>query len=214
MSSTRERILRTLLERERCTIAELAEAVGINPVSVRHHINKLEAEGLVAWEDERHGVGRPRRVYFLTEAGLEKFPSRYVHLTLRLLHQLKATLPAEMVSKLFASMAKDLAMEYAAEIPLEHLTLEERLELVTRLLEREGFTVDWEQADDHLILREKTCPYLKVGQTHPEVCTVDQTLIATILEIPPEMIQCRLSGDHECAYLIPKTLTQQPEQEP
>lgn len=214
MSSTRERILRTLLERERCTIVELAEAVGINPVSVRHHLSKLEAEGLVAWEEERHGVGRPRRLYYLTEAGLEKFPSRYVQLTLRLLRQLKATLPQEMVAKLFASMARELALEYAAEIPLEHLSLEERLELVTRLLEREGFTVDWERAGDHLILRERTCPYLKVGQRHPEVCTVDQTLIATILEIPPEMIQCRLSGDEECAYLIPRTLTPQTESTP
>jgi len=67
--STRQRVLQTLLSRQRCTINELAEAVDINPISVRHHITKLEAEGLVTSEEERHGVGRPRRLYFLTEEG-------------------------------------------------------------------------------------------------------------------------------------------------
>ena len=83
--NTRERVLRTLLARERCTINELAEAVEINPISVRHHIVKLEAEGLVTSEEERHGVGRPRRLYFLTEGGHEQFPTRYIRLTMRLL---------------------------------------------------------------------------------------------------------------------------------
>ena len=45
--STRERVLDTLLSYKKCTINDLAEAVEINPISVRHHINRLEAEGLV-----------------------------------------------------------------------------------------------------------------------------------------------------------------------
>ena len=64
MSSTREKILETILKNQRVTINDLAEDVGINPISVRHHIVKLEAEGLVSSEDVRHGVGRPRRYYF------------------------------------------------------------------------------------------------------------------------------------------------------
>jgi predicted ArsR family transcriptional regulator len=60
--STRERVLKTLLTQEQCTINELAKAVDINPISVRHHITKLQSEGLVNSTEERHGVGRPRRV--------------------------------------------------------------------------------------------------------------------------------------------------------
>ncbi len=96
--STRQRVLQTLLSRQRCTINELAEAVNINPISVRHHITRLEAEGLVTSEEERHGVGRPRRLYFLTEDGQERFPSRYLRFTIRLLEQLKDTMPEAMVS--------------------------------------------------------------------------------------------------------------------
>ena len=85
--STRERVLETLLSKKRCTINELAEAVDINPISVRHHITRLEADGLVNSAEERHGVGRPRRIYFLTESGMEQFPTRYLRLTMRLLEQ-------------------------------------------------------------------------------------------------------------------------------
>jgi len=87
--STRDRVLQTLLRKHRCTINELADVVDINPISVRHHIAKLQAEGLVTSEEERHGVGRPRQVFFLTEAGLERFPTRYMRLAIRLLEQLK-----------------------------------------------------------------------------------------------------------------------------
>lgn len=204
MSETREYILRLLLERQRCSINEIAEAVGINPISVRHHINKLEAEGLIAWEDQRHGIGRPRRVYYLTEAGLEKFPSRYVQLTVRLLKQLKTTLPHEVVARLFRNMAQELATQMAEGVDLEKMDTSQRLDLITHLLEREGFTVEWEEEEDRFILREKTCPYYRVGQEHPEICLVDETLIASVLDMPVKKVACILDGDQMCTYSIPK----------
>jgi len=66
MKSTRERVLQTLLTNPNSTINALAEAVGINAVSVRHHLTSLQADNLVQSQEERHGVGRPRLVYSLT----------------------------------------------------------------------------------------------------------------------------------------------------
>ena len=200
--NTRERVMQILLSRERCTIIELAEAVDINPISVRHHINKLEADGLVVSEEERHGVGRPRRLYFLTEKGREQFPTRYIRLTLRLLEQLKETMPPHMVDHLFTQMAQDMASGYRAEA--QDLSVEERLNLIQSLLTREGFSVEWETQGDFYQIRESNCPYYHVGQNHPEVCSVDQTLISTLLNIPAQKIQCMLHGDAHCTYIVPK----------
>ena len=200
--NTREKILRILLSRQLCTIIELAEAVNINPISVRHHITRLEAEGLVGSSEERHGVGRPRRLYFLTESGLERFPSRYLKLTIRLLEQLKGTMPEPMVSNLFSQMAKDVAAEY--EMKVRGLNIEERLDLVTDLLSSEGFTVEWESKGDEYHIREISCPYYHIGQSHPEVCSVDQTLISTMLSVPAEKVKCVLDGDSYCTYVVPK----------
>lgn len=204
IKNTRERVMHTLLMRERCTINDLAEAVEINPISVRHHIAKLEAEGLVISDEERHGVGRPRRMYYLTEKGHEQFPTRYVRLTLRLLEQLKETLPSPLVERLFTQIAQEMASGYLTQA--EGLGPEQRLDLVQRLLTSEGFNVEIEKQDDNYLIRESNCPYYHVGQNHPEVCSVDQTLISTILEVPAQKIQCMLHGDAHCTYVIPGEL--------
>lgn len=198
--STREKVLQTILSRQRCTINELAEAVDINPISVRHHIARLEAEGLVTSEEERHGVGRPRRLYFLTEHGIDHFPSRYLKLTIRLLEQLKGSMPKAMVNSLFTQMAEDMASEY--EVEARSLNLEQRLDLVTNMLNHEGFTVDWEKQGDQYLIREISCPYYRIGQNHPEVCAVDQTLISTVLSVPAEKVNCVLNGDTYCTYIV------------
>jgi len=203
MTSTRENVLRTLLTRQRCTINELAEAVGINPISVRHHVTKLEAEGFVTSEEERHGVGRPRRVYFLTEEGMEQFPTRYLRLTVRLLEQLKETLPGPMVSKLFTQVANDLVEDYASDLDLNGIPIEERLNIVQDVLSGEGFTMEWDLQEDGYHIREVNCPYYHVGQNHPEVCAVDQTLISNMLNVPVEKVRCILDGDSYCTYVVP-----------
>jgi predicted ArsR family transcriptional regulator len=203
MSSTRDNVLRTLLTRQRCTINELAEAVGINPISVRHHVTKLEAEGFVTSEEERHGVGRPRRVYFLTEEGMEQFPTRYLRLTVRLLEQLKETLPGPMVDKLFAQVADELVADYTSDLDLDGAPIEERLDIVQDLLKGEGFTMEWELQEDGYHIREVNCPYYHVGQNHPEVCAVDQTLISNMLNVPVEKVKCILDGDTYCTYIVP-----------
>jgi DeoR family suf operon transcriptional repressor len=200
MKSTRDRILQTLLHHPRSTINGLAEAVGINPISVRHHLTNLQVEALVAAEEERHGVGRPRLVYFLTEDGLEKFPTRYLRLTTRIITQMKDKFPQPMVSEMFKEVAITMADEHSAE--LKGLNVEERLDVMKDLLAEEGFVVEWEKKGAEYHIHEITCPYLQVGQRHPEVCTVDQTLISKMLAVPANKIQCILSGAAHCTYVV------------
>lgn len=200
MKSTRDRILQTLLRQPRRTINELAEAVGINPISVRHHLTNMQVEGLVIAEEERHGVGRPRLVYFLTEEGMEKFPTRYLRLTTRLLQQVKDTIPGPVVSKLFNQMAEDIANDYSDQI--QGLGMEERLEFVKELLAEEGFTVEWEKKGSEYQIHEISCPYYQIGLTHPEICTVDQTVISRMLALPAEKVQCILTGAAHCTYVV------------
>jgi len=206
MTKTREKILQALLRKPRSTINDLAETVEINPISVRHHLNNLQAGGLIAAEEERHGVGRPRLVYSLTEEGSEKFPTHYLRLTTRLLSQLKETLPNPMVKELFSQVAYNLAEEYVDQ--LEGLNVEERLDTIKELLDKEGFTVEWEKQGNQYHIHEISCPYYKVGQNHPEVCTMDQTLISQMLDVPAEQVQCILSGDDRCTYIVEPTITE------
>lgn len=201
MKSTREKILQTLLNNPRSTIIDLADAVGINSISVRHHLNSMFAEGLVIAEEERHGVGRPRLVYFLSEQGIEKFPTRYFRLANRLLGHMKDSLPAATVTTLFTEMAQDMAEKHLRAT--ENMSYEEKLEFLKALLAEEGFVVEWEKVGDSYKINEITCPYFHVSQAHPEVCIVDQTLISTVMATPAHKTNCVLSGDNHCTYIIP-----------
>ena len=200
MKSTRDKILQTLLQKPRSTINTLAEAVGINPISVRHHLTNLQMEGLVEGQEERHGVGRPRLVYILTDEGMERFPTRYMQLTTRLLSQMKDTMPGPVVTELFNQIAEDMASHYSSD--MRGLSMEERLNFVKEMLGREGFTVEWKKKGGQYEIHEISCPYYQIGVAHPEVCTVDQTLISKMLALPANKVQCILSGAAHCTYVI------------
>jgi predicted ArsR family transcriptional regulator len=139
----------------------------------------------------------------LTEEGMELFPSRYLRLTTRLLTQLKETMPEPMVGELFTQIADDLAADYVAELEIDSLPIEKRLDIVKDLLGAEGFTMEWEHKDDGYHIREVNCPYYHVGQSHPEVCVVDETLISNMLSVPVEKVKCILNGDSYCTYVVP-----------
>jgi predicted ArsR family transcriptional regulator len=200
--NTRNRVLKTLLLNQRRTINELAEAVEINPISVRHHVNKLEAEGLIQSEEERHGVGRPHLVYSLTPRGMEQFPQRYLQLTLRLLKQMKENLSEKAIRDLFQELAEEIAGESTREVKLEDLSLLERLNLLQEVLTGEGFMVNIIEEDGDYYIVEASCPYHHVGEDYPEICVVDRELIAHFVSAPPQRIECILDGDKQCKYLV------------
>ena len=201
-NNTRSKVLRSLLLNQERTVNELAESVGINPISVRHHVNKLEAEGLIQSEEERHGVGRPRLVYSLTNKGMEQFPQRYLQLTLRLLEQIKSNLPQEVIGKIFREVAEGIVGDFTKHVDLDQLDLKERLELLQSALIAEGFMVDLEEDEGNYYIIEASCPYHHVGEDYPEICVVDEELIAHFSNRNPKRIECILDGDKQCKYVI------------
>lgn len=209
MGSTRDLVLKHLLNHQRSTINELAKAVKINPISVRHHISRLEQDGMVRSAEERHGVGRPRRVYFLTESGMEHFPGRTIRLTNRILDELKNTLPAEQFSKIFAGMASQAASDLPSEAELGKMGLDQRLKLMKSWLNKEGFGAHVSRNEKEVIIKETSCPYFYVGQSHSEVCSIDRKLIARALSVDPQRTSCLLSGDSHCTYVIPMAAIKQ-----
>ncbi len=199
---TRDVILRTLRTQGRCAVVDLASAAEVSPVSVRHHLANLQAEGLVGVEEVKHGVGRPRHLFFLTDAGMELSPARYYRLTNRLLDEMKVSLPRDQVQLLFAGVASSMADNYA--VRLQGLPLQERLTRLVDLLSEEGFDASLEEADDKVLIREQSCPYYRIGLRHPEVCNVDQAFIATALHLPVERVACLLGGDSHCTFAVTK----------
>ena len=117
-----------------------------------------------------------------------------------LLAQMKESMPAPAVAKLFSQIAEDLASEYSSQ--MQGMGMEERLEFVKEMLAQEGFTVEWEKKGNDYQIHEISCPYYQIGVAHPEVCTVDQTLISKMLALPANKVQCILDGGAHCTYVV------------
>ena len=203
MKSTREKVLHTLVTNPRSTIVEIAKSVGINAISVRHHLTSLQADGFVNAEEERHGVGRPRLVYFLTESGQENFPKKYFRLTNHLLEQMKKTLSDEDFKKIFKNMADDITEEYEQKIT--NLDFEEKLDLLKKVMSNEGYDLHWIKLNNEYEIQEVACPFYQIGKDHPEICLFDQSLIANMLSISEQDIIRTRHGDNHCSFKILKT---------
>ena len=200
MNTTREQILHAIKSHRQSTIAELAESLGISAISVRHHLSTLQAEGMVQSVEVRRGVGRPHLTYSLTEAALDRFPAKYMQLSERLLDELKASLPSKAIKAIFAHMAEGMVAEYAAK--LEGKSLKEKLETLVEMLGAEGFMAKWHTTGETISLTEYNCPYLRIGQRHPEVCAIDRTIISQVLAADVEKKTCVLNGGENCVFVI------------
>ena len=196
--STREIILETIKASRQAKVESLAEVANVSPVTVRHHLNSLQAEGLIESNSVRRKVGRPYYVYSLSEEGQELFPKRYVRLTSRLLEELKAVMPAEAIDQVFKGVVQNVVDDHKKNF--EGLPIEQRLNFLTRLLEDEGFLARWEKTEAGYSLTEYNCPYYSIGQEHTEICTFDTELIIKVVQAPIKQHSCMLQGDDCCQF--------------
>ena len=66
----------------------------------------------------------------------------------------------------------------------------------------EGFEAEVEILEGEILIRELSCPYYRVGQSHPEICLIDEKFIGESLGVPVERILCVLDGDNLCTYSV------------
>jgi predicted ArsR family transcriptional regulator len=204
--AVRKHILELLKEREGATVAELAECLNMAPVSVRHHLDILQGDNLIAVDRlERKGnVGRPQQVYALTNDANEHFPDNFAALAAGLVRQLKRVLPPEQVEAAFKALAQDFAGNL--QPALTDLSTEERLERVTCFLNERGYLARWEVdekgADGSFLLHKCNCPYAGVSDEHSELCLMDQALINELMGKSCLRIQSMAKDARCCTYRV------------
>jgi len=200
MHDTRRAVLETIRDQGGATVASLAEALGISLISVRHHLTGLQAEGLVSVELQRQPVGRPKHVYFLTASGQRALPNAYHVLAERLLDELKASFSPDQVRALLDRLAANMAARHGG-IGFGG-TLEERLERVVEILGEGGFRAAIHRVNESTVHAELNCPYVYVGQRHPEVCQIDHTILQSVLGQEVQRTSCVLKGDKSCVFAV------------
>ena len=199
-TNTRETILHKIKELHTATVDNLAEAADVSPVTVRHHLNALLADGSIEATPVRRSVGRPHMTYSLSEAGEELFPKNYFRLSTLLLEEIRDRFSPEVVTSIFNGVANRIANDNSERF--EGLSFEGRLDFLVTLLEEEGFMARWEKNGDGYQLTEFGCPWLSIGEAHSEVCSFDKELIQSVLQTRFQQNSCMLNGDSCCQFNI------------
>jgi DeoR family transcriptional regulator, suf operon transcriptional repressor len=201
MTDTRQEILEYLREKGEADVNELAETLGLSPVTIHYHINVLQRDGLLEGRAVRQGVGRPRNVFTLHATAFEKFPQGYHRLSDRLLEILKSRMTEADIQALFERIGADIATEHA--LNLQGKPLEKKIETLIELLGEEGFMSRLERVGaDHFVLTQVSCPYQYVATRHPEVCELDLQLMNTALGTAVKREACVANGDAVCTFHI------------
>ena len=202
MQSTRQEILEILKIERTATVEDLAARLELTPMTIRHHLNVLQAQNLVSATKVRRSqkVGRPRLIYALTEAADQLFPQNYGDLARRIVTELKETVGKDETRALLRRVAGRLAKQ--APPPAAGQSFEDRLNQVARFLEGQGLLTRWQKTDQGYVFINANCPYRKVAQEHGETCELDIALIRELLKVEPKRLTAAGQEDQACSYLL------------
>ncbi|MEW8979156.1 MAG: metalloregulator ArsR/SmtB family transcription factor [Symbiobacterium sp.] len=199
--STRREIINLLRVVGPMTVGELGERLHITHVAVRRHLTSLERDGLVTSVQQRLPMGRPTRVYSLTEAADNLFPKKYGALAVELLDFLAEVNPA-MVESFFAHRGRALVERYAGQVTGESMA--ERVEQLTAVQQANGYLAECEQGEGGVVfLKEYNCPVHQVSRRYPHACAHELDFFKAVLGTENvERVECIARGGQCCRYRI------------
>ncbi len=175
---TREQILRFLKRHPGATVRELAQALGMTPANVRHHLSRMETLGLVFSRTSTEippQRGRPARRYYLTE---KAFPAFLEPLTRALLEYLrKHDIPLT-----------DLCPFFCPQEPPTG-SLRQRLKTAITFFQERAYQPRWEARREGPQILFGQCPYGVLSRDFPELCELDREVLFQLLGVPVEAVQ-------------------------
>lgn len=208
----RGEILLALKRLQPLTAKQLAERLGVSPNAIRHHLKELEAEALIAYGREQRGLGAPTYAYRLSAAGEELFPRAYAATLTQLLEHVAEKAGRRAAVELFEQHYDDLTRKVLAQ--LDGAAASERVDLVARLMNEQGYMAEWEEAAGTFRLSEHNCAIRAVAERFPEVCAAEERFLRNVLGAEVERRSHIASGCNACEYAITFGAPANPGREP
>ena len=203
-SSSRDRILFSIKTRGAQTAQDLADRLDLTAVAIRQHLELLLAEDLVEFTEQRQSVGRPSKVWELTEAGHARYPDGHAELTVDLLKSMQTAFGSDALDRLVEARTKDLVKRYRKQ--MSGLTdLSKRIAALVKLRSEEGYMATWSRGSSgSFTLVENHCPICAAAEFCQGLCSGELQLFQSLLGpgIRIEREEHILEGARRCAYRI------------
>ncbi len=191
---SRQRILEYIKKSGQASVAQLSKALALTPVTIRHHLEALRSNGLVAEPISRHkpGPGRPEMMYEITPQADTYMPRNYGELCRCLIQAVERTQTPELTG-LLTEMGDSLGASAGA---IGDTTV------VASFLEERGYFPRLDPGEGMIILQLTNCPYLEVAEGAPALCEFDRSLIESLFGRTVEMVGRIVHGEPVCTFHI------------
>ncbi len=202
--ATRRAILELLKTRGSQSSSEMAKELGVSSMAVRQHLQELEQAGDVLARDESRGVGRPTKIWALTNLAERHFPDRHRDLMLDLLHNVKEVMGQEGMDQLLDQRAKEQVSVYSRRVKT-NTGLKSRVQALADIRSEEGYMAEAQQeSDNSMLLIENHCPICSAAESCVGLCSVELDVFKRTLgkKVSVERVEHMISGDRRCAYRI------------
>lgn len=206
---TCQKILDLLKQQGPMTAAGLAESLGLTSMGVRQHLQAMEAEGNLAYEDISEGRGRPARYWNLTESAQKHFGDRHSELTLRLIDSVKVIFGDSGMDALISHREATSEQAYLERMAGES-TLAGRIGQLALIRSEEGYMATVANEGDVWWLYENHCPICAAATSCQSFCRSELMLFRRLLgeDVTVERSEHIIEGARRCAYRITKAIAE------
>ncbi|HEY6395802.1 MAG TPA: metalloregulator ArsR/SmtB family transcription factor [Candidatus Binataceae bacterium] len=202
---TRDRILYLLKTKGPQTAAMLARRLRITPMAVRQHLYRFKDEELVDSFDERRSVGRPARIWRLTERAVSRFPESHAELTLEMIGAIRAAFGEKGLDRLLHERTLAQMKDYRGRMAGAGNSPAERARALAQIRCEQGYMAECSiRRDGTILLAENHCPICVAASSCQGLCREELSLFRTLLggEVNVERTDHILAGARRCAYVI------------
>jgi predicted ArsR family transcriptional regulator len=170
--TSRQKVLNHLKKTRSAAAREIARALKMSAPNVRHHLSILKADGRIEVTESRprDGRGRPEKLYSLAQSALGD------NLSVLADALLNEGMDANKIGK---RIAKSQGLDGIANQPMT-----KRLVVLVEKLNEMHYQARWEAGAEGPRVLFGRCPYSQVIENHPELCTMDEALLAETLARP------------------------------
>ncbi len=213
-AGTRDRILRSILQRGPVSAAQLATELGITSTAVRRHLDALTEAGDIRTAPSAagpRGRGRPARSFVATSAAHHRLASEYDEVATDALRFLAEQVGPDAVAAFAKRRVASLEERYGEVVRAAGPDVRDRAQALADALARDGFAatarpllplVEGSGAEG-VQLCQGHCPVHEVAREFPEFCEAETDAFARLLGVHVQRLATLAGGGHVCTTYVP-----------
>ena len=212
LGETKEKILELLLDGSK-SAGEIAERLQIQKSAARVHLESLQSLRAVRSKFKIEKMGRPKKVYDLTENGREFFPRKYDLFLNLVLDKIAGKKGEAEAREIIESIAEDIASSIRSKIDKNNhdRDLEHSLKIINDASNQMGFasSLGRDEKDSSFYIQSKNCILHKVASNNQEmIChglhdkIISKSLEGNNPDARIELKECMALGNEYCRHIV------------